>query len=118
MNPLSLAYLGDAVYELYIRQFLTTQNIYKVKDYQKRSLEFVSAKSQRHHLERLLEANFLTEEEIAIYKQGRNAHGGKRKNTDIITYKMATGLECLIGELYLAKNYDRIKEIMEFIVRV
>lgn len=117
MNPITLAYLGDAVYELFIRDYLIKQRIGKVNDLQNKSLNYVSAKSQRNHLERLINAKFLTEEEISIYKAGRNAHGGKSKSADIITYKIATGLECLIGSLYLSQKYDRIKEIMEFIVR-
>ncbi len=117
MNALTLAYIGDAVYELYIREYLINLNIAKVKDLQKESLKFVSAKSQSKHIEYLLNQNILTEEELEIYKRGRNAHGGKRKNTDIVTYKKATGLECLIGTLYLDKKYERIKEIMECIVR-
>lgn len=117
MNPITLAYIGDAVYELYIREFLINLKMVKVKDLQNESLKYVSAKSQRRCLENLIESNFLTEEEIDIYKRGRNAHGRKNSNTDIITYKIATGLECLIGDLYLNKNYQRIKEIMDFIVR-
>lgn len=117
MNPITLAYIGDAVYELYIRNYLISLKISKVKELQKKSLEYVSASSQRKHLEKLLTADFLSENEIEIYKRGRNAHSRKNNSTDIITYKMATGLECLIGYLYLNKNEDRIKEIMEFIVR-
>ena len=117
MPPLTWAYVGDCVYELYIREFLINLKMVKVKDLQNESLKYVSAKSQRRCLENLIESNFLTEEEIDIYKRGRNAHGRKNSNTDIITYKIATGLECLIGDLYLNKNYQRIKEIMDFIVR-
>ena len=117
MNAITLAYIGDTVYELYIRKYLVSLNIGKVKELQNKSLEYISAKSQRKHLERLIAANFLTEEELEIYKRGRNAHGGKSKSADIVTYKIATGLECLIGSLYLAQNYERLKEIMEFIVR-
>ena len=117
MNPITLAYLGDAVYELYIREYLINQNLVKVNDLQKASLKYVSATSQRKHLEDLISNNKLTEEEIEIFKRGRNAHGGKSKSTDIITYKIATGLECLIGQLYLDNNLSRINEIMEFIVR-
>ena len=117
MNCLTLAYIGGAVYELFIRNYLVQLNIGKVKDLQKKSLEYVSAKSQSQHLDRLMDANMLTDAEIEIYKTGRNAHTGKRKNIDVITYHKATGLECLIGSLYLNQNYERIKEIMNFIVR-
>ena len=117
MNPITLAYIGDAVYELYIREYLIKEGIVKVNELQKMSLKYVSAVSQRKHVEALISNKLLTDEEIEIYKRGRNAHGGKAKNTDIVTYKIATGLECLIGKLYLNKNEKRIKEIMDFIVR-
>ncbi len=117
MNPITYAYLGDAVYELYIRKYLISLNITKASQLNKKSLDYVSAKSQRRHFNRLIDANFLTSEEVDIFKNGRNAHGGKAKNTDIITYRIATGLECLIGYLYVSGNISRIDEIMDFIVR-
>ena len=116
MNNLVLAYLGDAVYELYIREYLISKNICKVNDLQNESLKYVSAKSQSSHLDRLINANFLTEEEIEIVKRGRNMSSHRSKTTDIITYKRSTGLECLIGSLKVNNNDERIKEIMDFIV--
>lgn len=115
-NALVMAYLGDGVYELYIRDYLVNKNISKVKDLQTEKLKYVSAVSQRKHMERLLDNSFLTEEEIEIFKWGRNAHGGKAKNADIVTYRLATGLETLIGTLYDRKDFNRIGEIMDFIV--
>ena len=116
MNNLVLAYLGDAVYELYIREYLISKGFCKVNDLQNESLKYVSAKSQSEHLERLINNNFLTEEEIEIVKRGRNMSSHRSKTTDIITYKRSTGLECLIGNLKINNNNDRINEIMEFIV--
>ena len=115
MNNLVMAYLGDAVYELYIREFLINKGLCKVKDLQNESLNFVSAVSQRRILERLIDDNFLTDEEIEIVNRGRNASSHSSKTTDIITYKKATGLECLIGNLY---NTDRNRcyEILNRIV--
>ncbi len=115
-NPIVVAYLGDAIYELYIREFLLTLNYGKIKDIQKESLKYVSAKSQRMHLEHLIDNNILSEEEIEYYKLGRNTKGGKSKSTDIITYRIATGLEYLIGRLYLDNKKERISEIMKYIV--
>lgn len=115
-NALVMAYLGDAVYEIYIRKYLITKSESKVNDLQTESLKYVSAVSQRKHLERLLDSNFLTEEELEIYKWGRNAHGGKAKNADIITYRIATGLETVIGKLYYEGNIKRVDEIIGFIV--
>ena len=115
-NPLVMAYMGDTIYEQYIREYLIKCGLSKIGELQQRSLDYVSARSQRRHLERLENANFLTEEEIDIVKWGRNAKGAKTKHTDIVTYRLATGLEALIGKLYFAGNNERIKEIMEFIV--
>ena len=115
-NPLVMAYMGDTVYEQYIREYLIKSGLSKIGELQQRSLDYVSARSQRKHLERLENANFLTEEELEIVKWGRNAKGAKTKHADIVTYRLATGLEALIGKLYFADKYDRIKEIMEFIV--
>lgn len=116
MNNLVLAYLGDAVYELYIREYLINNGIVKVNDLQNESLKYVSAKSQSSHLKRLIDNSFLTEEEIEIVKRGRNMSGHKKRNVDIVTYKKSTGLECLIGTLRIRNNNERIKEIMDFIV--
>ncbi len=115
-NPLVMAYMGDSVYEQYIREFLIKSGVCKIGDLQQRSLDYVSARSQRRHLERLENSNFLTSEELDIVKWGRNAKGAKTKNADIVTYRLATGLEALIGKLYFDGKNDRIKEIMEFIV--
>ena len=113
---LNVAYLGDAVYELYIRNFLLSLNIANSGDLQKRSLDYVSARSQRRHLENLINNNALTEEELDIIRKGRNAKGTKCKSTDIITYRIATGLEYLFGILYIRKDMGRIEELISHIV--
>lgn len=115
MEYLILAYLGDAVYELKVRNHLINKGIKNVNDLQKESLNYVSAKSQRMILERLIDENVLTEEELDIMKKGRNTKMHKSKNTDIITYHKATGFECLIGYLY-QNNETRLNEIMEKIL--
>ncbi|MGN1338474.1 MAG: Mini-ribonuclease 3 [Candidatus Coprovivens sp.] len=115
-NPLVMAYMGDTIYEQYVREFLIRSGLAKIGELQKRSLDYVSAKSQRKHLERLENSNFLTDDEINIVKWGRNAKGAKTKHADIVTYRLATGLEALIGKLYFDNKIERIKEIMEFIV--
>ena len=115
MNNLVLAYLGDAVYELYIREYLIGSGLVKVNDLQKASLKYVSATSQRKILENLENKCVFTEEEQEIINRGRNADSHKSKNTDIITYKKATGLECLIGHLYL-KDKARLNEVMKEVI--
>lgn len=117
INVLALAYLGDAIYEIYIREYLIKQNIVKVNLLQKEAIKYVSAKNQAKFLTEMIESNFLTENEIDIVKRTRNHKSHASKSTDIITYKYSTALEALIGYLYLEKNTSRIDEIMNFIMR-
>lgn|SRR5574344_1711156 len=116
-NPLIYAYIGDSIYETFVRKYLIEQNIGKIKALQHESLNYVSAKSQRRIYESLENANQLTTKEIEIAKWGRNAKGHKSSSTDIVTYRIATGLECLIGYLYLENNIERLNEIMHFILK-
>ncbi len=115
-NSLALAYLGDAVYELYIRKHLLEKGICKVNDLQKEAVKYVSAKAQSDFLEKMLNDNFLTDEEIVIVKRARNHKSHSSKSTDIVTYKRSTGLEALIGYLEMKDNISRIDEIMKYIV--
>ena len=115
MNNLVTAYLGDAVYELRVREFLISKGIAKVKDLQQTSINYVSAKSQRKIVEALINLNILTEEEIEIFNRGRNASSHSSKTTDIITYKKATGFECLLGYLY-EHDIDRCNYIINYIM--
>lgn len=115
-SPLVLAYMGDTIYEQYVRENLIRRGISKIGELQQKSLDYVSAKSQRKHLERLESNNILTEEELEIIRWGRNAKGTKNKHVDIVTYRLATGLETLIGKLYFENKQERIKEIMSFIL--
>lgn len=117
VNILSLAYLGDSVYELNIREHLINKGIYKVNNLQKNALNYVTAKNQSIFINKLIDNNILTEDELDIVKRGRNAKVYSHpKNTDILTYKHATSLECLFGYLYLLKKYDRIVELIEIIL--
>ena len=116
INSLTLAYLGDSIYEFYIRKNLVLKGIVKVNELQKEAINFVSAKAQSSFLENMINDNFLNEEEINIVKRARNHKSHTSKTTNIITYKKSTGLEALIGYLYLKNNNLRIKEIMNYIV--
>ena len=114
INIISLAYLGDAVYEVYIREKLLSLGNTKVEELQKQAINYVSAKSQCRILNNLLDNNILTSEEIDIVKRGRNyKRASHPKNTDIITYKMSTGFEALIGYLYLDNQNERLEEILK-----
>lgn len=114
LNPLVLAYIGDSVYETFIRKYLVDNNFSNVNSLQKEAIKYVSAKSQTRLLEKLMNEKFLTNEELEIVRKGRNCKSHKApKNTDITTYKYATGFEALIGYLYLQNNNERIKQIIE-----
>ncbi len=117
MNVLTLAYIGDAIYEIYIRKFLVAKGIIKVQELQKNAVNYVSARRQSHFLTKLIDINFFTEEELDLIKRARNNKGKSHpKNTDIITYKHATALEAVIGYLYIENNNERIDKMMNFIV--
>ena len=117
INVLVLAYLGDTIYENYIRRYLIEKNIANVDSLQKEAISYVSAKSQAKFLTELLDKELLTEEEITIVKRARNYKTKSHpKNCDIITYKYATGLEALIGYLELENKKERIDEIMNYII--
>jgi ribonuclease-3 family protein len=117
INVLVLAYLGDAIYENYVRKYLINKGISNVNDLQTESIKYVSAKSQAKYLKVLMDNNFFMDDEISIIKRARNYKTTSHpKNCDIITYKYATGLEALIGYLDLTKSNERINEIMNFIL--
>lgn len=115
-NPLVLAYLGDSIYEIYIRKYLIEQGLVKVKDLQACAIKYVSAKGQASILKDLMEKGFFSEIELDIIYRARNHKSRSSKSTDIITYKHSTALEALIGYLYLEQNKDRIDEIMNYIL--
>lgn len=119
INPIVLAYLGDSVYEVKIRKYLIEKNIGKVNDLQNESKKYVSAVNQAKFLEILTEKNMFSDEEIDIIKRARNTKVNSHpKHTDILTYKHATALEALIGYLYMQNNYDRIAEILKYILEI
>lgn len=119
MNALVLAYLGDSIFEVYIRKLLVEQGISKVDKLQKEAVKYVSAKGQAKFVTKLIDNNFLTEEELEVFYRARNHKSSRHpKNTDIITYKYSTGFEAIIGYLYLNNKIDRIRDIIDFVVEV
>lgn len=118
VNVLVLAYMGDAVYENYVRKYLIEKGIGNVNDLQTSSLKYVSAVSQAKYVQEMIDNSILSESELDIVKRARNYKTTSHpKSCDIITYKYATGLEALIGYLYLDNDKERIDEIMNFILR-
>lgn len=112
-SPLALAYIGDAVYEVMIRTVVIGIGNSRVNKYHQATKEFVQAKGQAELYNHIKE--MLTEKEEEIFKRGRNAKSASSaKNTDILTYRHATGVEALIGYLYIDGDIERILEIMKF----
>ena len=119
INILALAYLGDAVYELEIRNYLLSKGNFKVNKLQTMAMNYVTAKSQCKFINYLIDNGKLSEEELDYVHRGRNANTFSHpKNTDIVTYKWATGFEYLFGYLYIEKKLDRIKELINIILEV
>lgn len=117
INILSLAYLGDSVYELKIRKHFIESGVQKVNNMQKKALDYVSAKNQCKYINYLIDNNILSEEELDYVKRGRNAKVFSHpKNASILTYKWATALECLFGYLYLKQDFGRINYLIKVIV--
>ena len=109
-SPLTLAYIGDAVYELVIRSIIVEKGNAPVNKLHKRSSQLVKAKSQAEAAVKLMDV--FTEEELAVYKRGRNTRSHTMaKNADMMDYRMATGFEAVMGYLHLKQDYARIIEL-------
>lgn len=118
LNPLVLAYLGDSIYEVYVRKYLIDKGICKVNELQKCAVEYVSAKAQCKYLREMMEVDFFDEKELRIITRARNHKShAPSKNTDVITYKYSTGFEALIGFLYLTSNEKRLEQIVSYILK-
>ena len=106
-SSLTLAYLGDAAYELVIRSLVVEQGNAPVNKLHKRSSRLVKAKAQAEAAVKLLDV--FTEEEMAVYKRGRNARSHTMaKNAEMTDYRMATGFEAVMGYLHLKQDYERM----------
>ncbi len=115
LQPLVLAYIGDAVYEVYIRTMLVVNNKSNVNMLHKMSVKYVKAKSQADIVHRLNDR--LTADEQDIIRRGRNAKSATvPKHADVTDYRYSTGFEALIGYLYLTNNYGRLMEILRLAV--
>lgn len=111
LPSLALAYIGDAVFELYVRNKLINQGFVKVRSLHRQAIKRVNAGLQARLLEDI--KTLLTDTELAIAKRGRNAKSGHvPKNAEVTEYRKSTGLETLIGYLYLKGEYDRIEQLL------
>ena len=110
MSPLNLAFVGDGVYGLLVREYLTAGGSMPVNRLHQRAVEMVCARAQSDAVELLLP--LLTQEEEAVYRRGRNAHSvSMPKHADPAQYRRATGLEALFGYLYLSGQEARMREL-------
>ena len=109
--PSALAYYGDAVIELMVREYLIKTGISNAGKLNKLSRSFVTASKQSECVEKIL--TVLTEEETDVFKRGRNMHGGRPKSASVGDYRRATGFETLMGYLYVTENSPRAKELFD-----
>ena len=118
INGIALAYIGDAVYEVQIRDYLIRKGLTKPNLLHQAATHFVSAKAQAFLIEQLKDQQFLTEKEWAVFKRGRNAKSHTTaKNTDPAVYKISTGFEATIGYLHLLDDHERVLEIINFCIK-
>lgn len=114
-SPQALAFIGDAHYNMVVKRYVIDKEV-KSFAMQKLAAKYCSAKGQANIISYLLDNNLLSQEEIEIYKKGRNTktHAAP-KNTDPITYKMSTGFEALWGYWYLCENETKMRQIWDII---
>ncbi|AIE58622.1 Mini-ribonuclease 3 [Bacillus methanolicus] len=113
LNSLALAYMGDAVFEQYVRYHLLQSGRVKPHQLHREATKYVSAKAQSQIIHQLIENGELSDHEVAVVKRGRNAKSGTvPKNTDVQTYRYSTAFEALIGYLFLSKQEERLEEII------
>lgn len=115
MSLYQLSFLGDAVFELLVREYIISKNVAKLNDLQVLTLDYVTAKRQAYFLDMLTKNNVLDESEFDLVRRGRNIKTHKSpKNCDMITYKYATAFEILIGYLYL-NDKNRLNLVFNYI---
>ena len=119
MNTTTLAYLGDAVFEVIVREKIVTDKPGDVDRAHHTAVRYVSASGQANAAKAMVASGFLTEEETALYKKGRNHRAMSRpQHADPKEYKIATGFEALLGWLYLSDERERLREIAAEAVRI
>lgn len=117
LNGIALAYLGDAAYEVYIRQHLLTKGISKPTKLQHIATHYVSAKAQAALIDLMKEDELLSDEEWSYFKRGRNANSHTHaKNTSVMTYRISTGFEAVMGYLKLAGKEERLAELAQWCI--
>ncbi|ALD71152.1 Mini-ribonuclease 3 [Streptococcus gordonii] len=118
INGIALAFEGDAVYSMYIRRHLIFQGMTKPNQLHREATKYVSAKAQANLISLMLEEGILTEKEEDIYKRGRNANSHtKAKNADIVTYRMSTGFEAVMGYLHMTRAIERLEALIDWCIK-
>ena len=115
MNGLTLAYIGDAYYELAVRMYLVEKKLTNVDNLRKTAIRFTSGVSQAKIMNAMIDQQLISEEEMDMFRRGRNSSGPGRKNTDAQTYGMATGFEAMLGGLYLS-NKNRSDDLIRLAI--
>lgn len=119
MKSLALAYMGDAIYEKYVREYLINKGTVKVQELHQHAVKFVKATAQAKVVHEWMETNELTTEELAIVKRGRNAKSGSvPKNTSVQAYRYSTAFEALIGFLYLDQQHQRLELLIKQAINI
>ncbi|RDW21810.1 ribonuclease III [Oceanobacillus arenosus] len=117
MKSLALAYMGDAIYEVYVREYLLNKGEVKPNQLHNHAVQFVAGKAQAAVVLHFLEIGILSEEERRVVARGRNAKSGSiPKNISVQTYRYSTAFEALIGYHYLLKNEARLAELLQLSV--
>ncbi|MGQ7344796.1 Mini-ribonuclease 3 [Streptococcus suis] len=117
INGIALAFEGDAVYSMYIRRHLIFKGLTKPNELHSEANKYVSAKAQANLIVALLEAQLLNEKEEEIYRRGRNANSHtKAKNADIVTYRMSTGFEAVLGYLHMTNQFERLDKLISWCI--
>lgn len=112
LSGLTLAYIGDATYETFIRRHLILKGNTRPNQLHKQATHFVSAKAQAFLIEQMFAENVLTAEEQVMFKRGRNAKSHTTaKNADVLTYRISTGFEAIFGYLDLTQQTARLAEL-------
>lgn len=119
LNALALAYMGDAVLEQRVREYLLRKGGVRPNALHKEATHYVSAKAQSMIVLRMIEEGYLTEEEQAVFRRGRNAKSGSvPKNTDIRTYRNSSGFEAVLGYLFLLQQVERANDIISYSLEI
>jgi ribonuclease III family protein len=117
MKSLALAYMGDAIFEVYVREHLLEKGTVKPNQLHQEAITYVSAKAQCKVILDWLNQGILSEEEESIVARGRNAKSGSvPKHTSVQTYRYSTAFEALIGYHYLSKNQSRLEELVQLAI--